>query len=69
MIFGCKKDVNQRQFLLTRLVQDQAGKTMWHFNLKSIINHLDQIMGFPSFFTKMEKPTLFAGGELSNYIT
>ncbi len=62
------KDVNQRQFILTRL-GEKDGQIVWLFNLKSIINHLNHIMDFPFFESKFTKPTLFIGGELSNYIT
>ena len=62
------QDPAQRQFLLTRLAQ-KNGKTFWNFNIHSIIKHVDEIMEFPKFNTKFENPTLFIGGQLSNYIT
>ena len=61
------KDPNQRMFILTRLVEEN-GQIRWHFNLKSIISHLDYIMGFPEFSRPFLGPTLFLGGDLSNYI-
>ena len=42
---------------------------MWQFNIKSIIEHVNDIMGFPEFDTQFLKKTLFLGGELSDYIT
>jgi hypothetical protein len=54
--------------LVSRLTIEN-GKPRWHFNIDSIKDHVDDIMGFPEFNTKFEKPTLFIGGELSSYIT
>jgi hypothetical protein len=62
------KDENQRHFILTRLVQEN-GKIQWGFNLNSIRNHVRDVMEFPNFTKKIEKPTLFLGGAKSNYIT
>ena len=63
-----KDDLYQRQFLLSRL-SVKNGKIVWNFNLKSINNHLNYIMDFPEFNTQFHNPTLFLGGELSNFIT
>lgn len=64
-----KRDPNQRQFLLTRVVEIN-GKIDWHFNLPAIREHIDEIMQFPDFNGKQfQKPTLFIGGEYSEYIT
>lgn len=63
-----KNDPAQRQFILTRLIE-KDGKILWGFNINAIINHLSDIMEFPNFNSKFDKPTLFMGGELSHYIT
>ena len=63
-----KNDPAQRQFIITRLIE-KDGKISWGFNINAIINHLSDIMEFPNFNSKFEKPTLFMGGELSHYIT
>lgn len=63
-----KEDINNRQFLLSRLV-DESNVKMWHFNIKSIMQYLDNIMDFPVIASQFNKSTLFIGGELSNYIT
>ena len=63
-----KNDVHQRQFLLSRLATKDS-QIAWNFNLKTIINHMNDIMSFPEFDTQFKNPTLFLGGELSNYIT
>ncbi len=64
-----KRDPNQRQFLLTRVVEVD-GKIDWHFNLPAIRDHIDEIMQFPNFNDRQFlKPTLFIGGEYSEYIT
>ncbi|CAF1014086.1 unnamed protein product [Brachionus calyciflorus] len=63
-----KKDIHQRQFLLTKL-KEQNGKIMWNFNLEAIINHYQDIMNFPEFNNQFHSPTLFLGGEYSEYVT
>lgn len=63
-----KNDIHQRHFLLSRLAS-KNGQISWNFNLNSIANHLNDIMSFPEFETQFHNPTLFLGGELSNYIT
>jgi abhydrolase domain-containing protein 11 len=63
-----KNDPAQRQFILTRIIE-KNGRICWGFNINSIITNLTNIMEFPNFNSKFEKPTLFIGGELSHYIT
>jgi len=48
---------------------DENNVKMWQFNIKSIINYINNIMDFPSIDSQFNKSTLFIGGELSNYIT
>lgn len=67
-IFIIFKDVNQRQYILTRL-GERNGKIDWLFNIKAIKEHVHHIMEFEEFNAQFHKPTLFLGGELSNYIT
>ncbi|XP_028322878.1 sn-1-specific diacylglycerol lipase ABHD11 [Gouania willdenowi] len=57
-----------RQFLLTNLVE-QNGHYSWRVNLEAISAHLDDIMGFPTFDSVFEGPTLFLGGASSAYIS
>lgn len=45
------------------------GQIEWGFNLPAVTNHVRDVMEFPNFGRKFEKPTLFLGGELSNYLT
>lgn len=62
------KDSLLRQFLLTNLVEEN-GKFRWRVNLKSIIMHLPHIIGhFPLNREEFVGPTLFIGGEKSDYI-
>lgn len=63
-----KKDVHQRQFLLTRL-KEEDYKIKWNFSLNSIMNHYQDIMNFPNFQNQYHNPALFLGGEQSEYIT
>lgn len=63
-----KKDVNQRQFILTRL-KEENGRIKWNFNLDSILTHYQDIMNFPEFENQYHNPALFLGGERSEYIT
>jgi len=62
------KDHMLRQFLLTNLVEHD-GRFRWRVNLKSIINNLHNIIGLFPFESVYRGPTLFVGGQLSDYIT
>jgi esterase len=62
-----KRDKPMRMFILTRITEKE-GKFTWNFNVSAISNFIENIMDFPSFSTKFTKPTLFLGGEKSNYI-
>lgn len=44
------------------------GKLKWRVNLDAIINNYQDLASFPKFDTKYEGPTLFVGGEKSEYI-
>lgn len=44
------------------------GKLKWRVNLDAIINNYQELASFPKFDTKYEGPTLFVGGERSQYI-
>ncbi|RNA09428.1 alpha beta hydrolase domain-containing 11 [Brachionus plicatilis] len=63
-----KKDVHQRQFILTRL-KEENGNIRWNFNLDAIMTHYQDIMNFPAFKNQYHNPALFLGGERSDYIT
>lgn len=57
-----------RQFLAANLIQVD-GKLKWRVNLDAIINNYQDLASFPKFDTKYEGPTLFVGGEKSEYIS
>lgn len=57
-----------RQFLAANLIQVD-GKLKWRVNLDAIINNYQELASFPKFDTKYEGPTLFVGGEKSQYIS
>ena len=65
-----KKDLVQRQFLVSRLVREN-DRNEWNFNIKAIKRHIVDIMEFPLFerSDRFDKPTLFVRGEMSNYVT
>ncbi len=65
---GKRQDHMLRQFLLTNLVEHD-GRFRWRVNLKSIINNLHNIIGLFPFESVYRGPTLFVGGQLSDYIT
>lgn len=44
------------------------GKVQWNFNLKAIKAHVESIMKFKEYTIPFKNPTLFIGGELSEYI-
>ena len=57
-----------RQFLVRNLVEVD-GKIRWRVNLDSIINNQPVMADFPEFDTTYNGPTLFIGGDKSQYIT
>ncbi|XP_028840772.1 sn-1-specific diacylglycerol lipase ABHD11 isoform X1 [Denticeps clupeoides] len=62
------KEHTVRQFLLTNLVE-QNGDYAWRVNLEAISNHMEDILNFPEFNQCYNGPTLFLGGNNSDYIT
>lgn len=62
------KEHSVRQFLLTNLIE-QNGHYAWRVNLDAISAHLETLLGFPSFDSTYEGPTLFLGGASSAYIS
>ena len=56
-----------RQFLLTNLVE-QDGRFRWRVNLKGIMTNLHHIIGEFPFNSTYSGPTLFIGGQESDYI-
>lgn len=62
------KEHSVRQFLLTNLIE-QNGHYAWRVNLDAISAHLETLLGFPSFDSGYEGPTLFLGGASSAYIS
>ncbi|XP_061162858.1 protein ABHD11-like isoform X1 [Saccostrea echinata] len=57
-----------RQFLAANLTQVN-GRLKWRVNLDAIINNYQELASFPKFDAKYEGPTLFVGGERSQYIS
>lgn len=55
-----------RSFLLTNLVRkgDEFG---WRVNLEAIESHLGDLCGFPEVGAQFDRPTLFVGGQQSEY--
>nr|XP_022340961.1 protein ABHD11-like isoform X1 [Crassostrea virginica] len=72
MVVEALKEVEEhlgvRQFLAANLVLVD-GKLKWRVNLDAIINDYQELASFPQFDTKYEGPTLFVGGERSQYIS
>jgi hypothetical protein len=70
MLLFFLKDAPMRAFILTRLIEKNNIFT-WNFNIDSIKNNIENIMSFPQFDKNLKyvNPTLFLGGEKSNYIT
>lgn len=61
------EDVNQRRFLGTNLVRNDAGQMVWRVNLHAIIQHYTDISSAPP-KGRYIQPTLFMRGALSSYI-
>ncbi|XP_036367482.1 protein ABHD11 isoform X1 [Octopus sinensis] len=61
------KDTTLRQFILTNLVEKE-GTVQWRLNLDAIITDFKEIMAFPECGNSYQGPTLFLGGQNSNYI-
>lgn len=61
-------DMGTRQFLLKNVYYAENGQYAFRFNLKTLTESYDKIVG--EFLTEgiFEKPTLFLRGEKSNYI-
>ncbi|XP_056021871.1 protein ABHD11-like isoform X2 [Ostrea edulis] len=57
-----------RQFLAANLIKVN-GRLKWRVNLDAIVNNYHDLSSFPQFDTKYEGPTLFVGGERSQYIS
>lgn len=58
-----------RQFLLKSLGRNESGGFMWKVNLPVISEKIDNVGEEIVSETAFEKPTLFMGGENSDYIT
>ena len=57
-----------RQFLLQNLVQN-GDDFEWRINLDALANHMDEMIGFPTFDEKrFDGPTLFLNGMDSDYV-
>ncbi|NP_001040335.1 abhydrolase domain containing 11 [Bombyx mori] len=64
-------DINLRNFLITNLVQTNAGSFTWRVNIPALKdNFQNHISSFPSNLKGLQYcgPTLFVGGSLSDYI-
>jgi len=63
------EDLGLRAFLLQNLDRNETG-FRWRINLRSIKNHMDDILGFPKLDKndKYDGPTLFLKGGMSDYI-
>ncbi|HEY0736324.1 MAG TPA: alpha/beta fold hydrolase [Herpetosiphonaceae bacterium] len=57
-----------RQFLLTNVTRDDAGRFAWKINLDGIYQTYDAIIGAIESTSHFDKPTLFVRGETSDYI-
>ena len=57
-----------RQFLLKNVKRDQAGRFYWQMNLAAIKANFARLSEEISTPGSFDKPTLFIGGERSNYI-
>jgi esterase len=57
-----------RQFLLTNVTRDEAGRFVWKMNLDGIKQTYDQIVGAVEQHGRFDKPALFVRGETSDYI-
>lgn len=57
-----------RQFLLTNVTRDDAGRFAWKINLDGIYQTYDAIIGGIESANHFDKPTLFVRGETSDYI-
>ncbi|XP_060085606.1 protein ABHD11-like [Ylistrum balloti] len=62
-----EQDVSIRQFLITNLVH-KNGRFRWRVNLDAIINNMSELGDFPELNKQFTRPTLFVGGENSDYI-
>ena len=61
-------DKTVRQFLLTNLVRDEAGKLGWRVNLHALLNFQAEMANYETpLHARFEGPTLFIGGEKSPY--
>lgn len=56
-----------RSYLLQNLVSVD-GQWQWRMNLQALSNGINQIMDFPATSAEFDKPTLFIGGERSDYL-
>lgn len=64
-------DVNLRNFLITNLIQTNAGSYTWRVNIPVLKDNFQQnIASFPASLKGLQYcgPTLFVGGSLSDYI-
>lgn len=57
-----------RDFLLTNLVRDEAGKLSWRINLPVIYRDFSEVTGWPDDSGRYEGPTLFIRGGRSDYL-
>lgn len=64
-------DLNLRNFLITNLVQSNAGAYTWRVNISALKDNFQtHISSFPTNLRGLQYcgPTLFVGGSLSDYI-
>lgn len=61
-------DMGTRQFLLKNVYHAEHGKYAFRFNLKTLTETYEEMVGFDLTDGEFDKPTLFLRGEKSNYI-
>lgn len=61
-------EVGVRQFLMKNVYSVENGKYAFRFNLSSLDNYYQELIGFELLKGEFDGPTLFLGGEKSNYI-
>src|SRR5690606_21789538 len=61
-------DMGTRQFLLKNVYHTESGKYAFRFNLKTLTNSYNEMVGNDLTEGVFDKPTLFLRGEKSNYV-
>lgn len=61
-------EVGVRQFLMKNVYHAENGQYAFRFNLSSLDNYYEELIGSELLKGKFDGPTLFLGGEKSNYI-